>query len=348
MGPIGNDVAQLYGTWSTKPDGRKSHTVREALASALGSTCAVTYNQGCEGDVNSTYDFYNDTVSASNSKLIAEAVAEAQRADVVVACVGEQGGWSGEAWSRVNLELPVSQRQLLKALRATGKPIVIVVFSGRPLILTDIDRNFPCILEAWHLGTSAGDALADVLTGKVNPSGKTTITFPRYEGQIPIYYNCLNTGRPQGVYKPDWFTPTYKDIPMDDNRPLYPFGYGLSYNDYTYSNLRADKVNAKGSNDSIRLSIDVTNDGSREGKETVQLYITDLIASTSRPVKELKGFQKLDFKSGETKTVSFTITPDQLSFYNSKLEYGWEPGDFEVAIAPNSADLHKLRIHWDK
>lgn len=348
VGPIGNDVAQLYGTWSTKPDGRKSHTVREALASALGSTCAVTYNQGCEGDVNSTYDFYNDTVTASNSKLIAEAVAEAQRADVVVACVGEQGGWSGEGWSRVNLELPVSQRQLLKALRATGKPIVIVVFSGRPLILTDIDRNFPCILEAWHLGTSAGDALADVLTGKVNPSGKTTITFPRYEGQIPIYYNCLNTGRPQGVYKPDWFTPTYKDIPMDDNRPLYPFGYGLSYNHYTYSNLRADKVNAKGSNDSIRLSIDVTNDGSREGKETVQLYITDLIASTSRPVKELKGFKKLDFKSGETKTVSFTITPDQLSFYNSKLEYGWEPGDFEVAIAPNSADLHKLRIHWDK
>ncbi len=348
VGPIGNDVAQLYGTWSTKPDGRKSHTVRQALALSLGDGCTVTYTQGCESDVNSCYDFYNDTVSAVNSKLIAEAVAEARQADVVVACVGEQGGWSGEAWSRVNLELPVGQRQLLKALRDTGKPIVIVVFSGRPLILTDIDRNFPCILEAWHLGTSAGDALADVLTGKVNPSGKTTITFPRYEGQIPIYYNCLNTGRPQGVYKPDWFTPTYKDIPMADNRPLYPFGYGLSYNRYTYSNLRADKVKAKGDNDSIRLSIDVTNEGSREGKEIVQLYITDLIASTSRPVKELKGFRKLDFKPGETKTVSFTVKPDLLSFYNSKLEYGWEPGDFEVAIAPNSTDLHKLRIHWDK
>lgn len=346
IGPIGNDVKQLFGTWSTRPDSRKSHSVTQALTNALPN-CKVTYHQGCEIESNSCQDFYNDTVSAANQKLIAEALNAACQADVVVACVGEEGKWSGEGWARVNLELPLGQRQMLKALRLTGKPIVVVVFSGRPLILTDIDHNFPCILEAWHLGTSAGDALADVLTGKANPCGKTTITFPRYEGQIPIYYNHLATGRPYGIY-PDYYTPTYKDIPIKNNTPLYPFGYGLSYNHYSYSNLRVDKSQANGDADSIRISVDIHNDGAREGKEIAQLYITDLIASTSRPVKELKGFQKIFFQPGETKTVSFTIRPDLLSFYNANLQYGWEPGDFEVTIAPQSEYTQKLKIHWNK
>lgn len=347
IGPIGNDPGQLIGTWATRPDTRKSHSIAQALQAALPGT-KVTYTQGSAEFEEDYGDYYAGKSDPKADSLIARAVIEASDADVVLACVGEDGGWSGEAHSRVDICIPPCQKRLLKALKNTGRPVAVIVFGGRPLVLTDEDRNFPAIVEAWNGGTSAADALADVLSGKVNPSAKITMTFPRFLGQIPIYYNHLNTGRPFGVYQPSWATPKYIDIRNDDNKPLYPFGYGLSYNKYEYSNIRASKTSAKGEADRVTVSADIKNLGSREGKEVVQLYVCDLIASTSRPVAELKGFRKLDFKPGETRTVSFEIAPEMLKFYNSELKYDWEAGDFDISIAPNSRDLNTVRVHWDK
>lgn len=344
VGPIGNKASDLFGTWSTRPDGRKSHTVTEALQAAMGSACKVTYSQGCV-ETEGYGDYYSGSTSAKSDPMIAQAVADVANADMIVVCVGETSSWSGEARSRVDICLPPCQKKLLKALKATGKPVVMVVFGGRPLVLTDEDKHFDAIVEAWHGGTSAADALADVLTGKVNPSAKTTVTFPRFTGQIPIYYNHLNTGRPLGEF---WATSKYIDISLADNSPLYPFGYGLSYNTYRYGDVKVDKNQASGDADKITVSVDVTNEGSREGKEIVQLYIADLAASTSRPVEELKGFQKLTFAPGETKTVTFTVTPEQLKFYNSELKYDWEAGDFNLSVGPNSRDLKTVKVTWNK
>lgn len=345
IGPIGNDPAQIFGTWSTHPDRRKSHSIAQALQMALPQA-EVIQADGCEA-TEGYGDYYNDSSSVKSEPMIADAVAKSADADVIIACVGEYSGWSGEAQSRVNISLPPCQKKLLKALKATGKKIVVVVFSGRPLVLTDEDRNFSTIVEAWHGGTQAADALADILTGKANPSAKTTMTFPRYQGQIPIYYNHLNTGRPYGEYG-ELFTCTYKDISFKDNTPLYPFGYGLSYNKYEYGQVRVDKTTARGDGDRIRVSVDITNRGSREGKEVVQLYITDMAGSVSLPVEELKGFQKVDFQPGETRTVSFDVDTSLLKFYNSALQYVWEPGDFKIGIGPNSRDVSMVKVHWDK
>ncbi|MGN0231537.1 MAG: beta-glucosidase BglX [Muribaculaceae bacterium] len=347
VGPLGKEASQLFGCWSARPDGSKSHTIVEALQAALGDGCKVTYAEGCK--VTEGYgDYYTKSGAEESAEMISAAVAEAEQSDVVIACVGEPGEWSGEVNSRVDISLPPSQKSLLKALKATGKPVVVVLFNGRPLALADEDANFPAIVEAWHGGTQAADALADVLTGAVNPSAKVTMSFPRYKAQVPIHYNHLHTGRPIGEYEPAWFCSKYIDIALDDNSPLYPFGYGLSYNNYEYSNLRVDKSTAKGDADCITVSIDVRNAGTRIGMETVQLYITDLIATTSRPVIELKGFQKLSFEPAETKTVSFVITTDMLKYYNHELSHVWDAGDFDVSIAPNSRDLKTVRIHWDK
>ena len=347
IGPIGKDASQLFGTWSCRPDGSKSHTVAQALQTALGEECKVTYSQGCL-ETEGYGDYYSVDGTEQSASMIEEAVKVANDAEVVIACVGEPSGWSGEVNSRVDISLPPCQKALLKALKETGKPVVVVVMNGRPLVLSDEDAAFSAIVEAWHGGTSAADAISDVLTGKVNPSAKLTMSFPRYKAQIPIFYNHLHTGRPLGEYNPPAFVSKYIDIPLENNSPLYPFGYGLSYNTYEYSNLKVDKTSAKGEEDSIVVSMDVKNNGSLEGKEIVQLYITDLIASTSRPVIELKGFQKLDFKPGETRTVSFTVTPELLKFYGRDLQYDWESGDFELCIGPNSRDLTKVRIRWDK
>ncbi|MGN0202595.1 MAG: glycoside hydrolase family 3 C-terminal domain-containing protein [Candidatus Cryptobacteroides sp.] len=347
IGPIGKDAGQLFGTWSTRPDGSKSRNVAGALQAALGEGCAVTYSQGCL-ETEGYGDFYSLDGTEQSAAMIEEAVRTAMEAELVIACVGEPSGWTGEVNSRVDIGLPPCQKALLKALKNTGKPVVVVVMNGRPLVLSDEDAAFPAIVEAWHGGTSAADALADVLTGRVNPSAKLTMSFPRYKAQIPIFYNHLHTGRPLGEYIPEAFVSKYIDIPLDDNSPLYPFGYGLSYNAYEYSNLRVDKTAASGEEDSIVVSIDVKNKGTREGKEIVQLYITDLIASTSRPVIELKGFRKVDFKPGETRTVSFTVTPELLKFYGKDLTFDWESGEFDLCVGPNSRDLAKVRIRWDK
>lgn len=346
IGPIGNDPSQLFGTWSTRPDGRKSLSVAAALREALPHS-VIVQKDGCT--LSRSYgDYYNDSLSSDDRRLISEAVEAAVKADVVIACVGEPGGWSGEAESRVNITIPPSQKAMLKALRATGRKIVVTVFGGRPLILSDEDRNFPALVEAWSGGTQAAQALADVLSGKVNPSARTTITFPRYQGQIPIYYNHLNTGRPLGHYPMEHFTSKYDDISNADNTPLYPFGYGLSYNSYAYSPLRVSKQNARGEGDSITVSLDVTNNGKYSGKEITQLYIADPAASISRPVKELKAFRKETYQPGEKKTISFVITTKDLKFYNSSLHYDWEAGDFDFMVGPNSRDVQTVRIHWDK
>ncbi|HEY5409008.1 MAG TPA: beta-glucosidase BglX [Ginsengibacter sp.] len=275
-------------------------------------------------------------------QLIDEAVSTASKADVVVAVLGESQGMSGEAASRSEIGLPRNQENLLKALVATGKPVVLVLMNGRPLTLEWENNHANAILEAWFPGTEAGNAVADVLFGNDNPSGKLTVSFPYNTGQIPIYYNHKNTGRPFNADQK--YTSKYLDVP---NKPLYPFGYGLSYTTFNYGAIKLSDTLLKG-NKKLTASITVTNSGTVEGKDVVQLYIRDVVGSITRPVKELKGFQKIDLKAGESKTVSFKITLADLKFYNSDLKYDWEPGEFTIMIGTNSGDVKSASINWVK
>ena len=255
------------------------------------------------------------------------------------AAVGESSEMSGECSSRTNLEMPDAQKDLLIALKKTGKPIVLVNFSGRATVMTWEQENFPAILNVWFGGCESGDAICDVLFGDKVPSGKLTATMPKSVGQIPLYYNHLNTGRPLKEGK--WFskfTSNYLDI---DNDPLYPFGYGLSYTTFKYGKPTLSS-NTMTNNETISVSVDITNTGNYDADEIAQMYIRDLAASVSRPVKELKGFERISIKKGETKTVTFTITPEDLKFYNQELEYKNEPGEFEVMVGPNSKDVQTL------
>ena len=236
---------------------------------------------------------------------------------------------------------PECQQRLLEALKETGKPVVVVAFSGRPLVLSWENERFSTIVEAWQGGTEGGDALADILFGDYTPSGKLTMSFPRSAGQIPVYYNCLNTGRP---FDPNnRFTSKYLDIPND---PLFPFGYGLSYTTFEYSPIELSDKNPKGDM-KITASVVVTNTGNYAGTETVQLYIADPVASISRPLKELKGFQRVMLKPGESKKVSFEIGTGDLKFYNSKLDYTREPGEFYVYVGTNSSNAESASIDWE-
>lgn len=344
VGPLANKKAELFGTWCGI-DTTKSVTVVEAMREALGPNGQVIYAQGC--------NFTNERMlaeasglkvdPAENTRLVKEAVERVKDADKIVAVMGEPNNWSGEACSRADISLPESQKELLRALLATGKPVVLVLANGRPLTLEWEDSKFDAILEAWHGGTEAAHAIADVLFGKVNPSGKLTTTFPRTVGQIPVYYNAKKTGRPMNPA--DHFTSKYLDLPND---PLYPFGYGLSYTKFSYGKLSLDKNNAQGERDVIKASVEVKNVGSCEGEEVVQLYIGDPAASISRPMRELKGFQKISLKPGESKVVTFSITPEALKFYNSQLVYDWEPGLFNVYVGTNSRDTQEAQITWDK
>ena len=277
--------------------------------------------------------------SRSNEEMLKEALDVAQQADIIVAAVGESSEMSGECSSRTNLEMPDAQKDLLIALKKTGKPIVLVNFSGRATVMTWEQENFPAILNVWFGGCESGDAICDVLFGDKVPSGKLTATMPKSVGQIPLYYNHLNTGRPLKEGK--WFskfTSNYLDI---DNDPLYPFGYGLSYTTFKYGKPTLSS-NTMTNNETISVSVDITNTGNYDADEIAQMYIRDLAASVSRPVKELKGFERISIKKGETKTVTFTITPEDLKFYNQELEYKNEPGEFEVMVGPNSKDVQAL------
>ena len=276
--------------------------------------------------------------------MIDEAVAVANRSEVVVAVIGEASEMSGESSSRSNIDIPESQIRLLKALKQTGKPLVLVIMSGRPLTLNWESANADAILFTWHAGHEAGNAIADVLFGDVNPSGKLSTSFPRNAGQIPVHYNHLNTGRPNPGDVFNKFRSNFLDV---ENSPLFPFGYGLSYSSFTYGTLQLSSPTLKG-NQILNASVSVTNTGKYDGKEVVQLYIRDKVGSIARPVKELKSFKKQLIKAGETVTVSFTITPADLKFYNSKLVYDWEPGVFEIMVGTNSRDLQSVTVSWVK
>jgi beta-glucosidase len=250
---------------------------------------------------------------------------------------------SGESSSRSDIGIPQLQQDLLKALLKTGKPVVLVLFTGRPLTLTWENKNVPAILNVWFGGTETGYAIADVLFGDVNPSGKLPSTFPQNVGQIPLFYNHKNTGRPL----PDgrWFQKFLTNYLDVSNDPVYPFGYGLSYTTFTYSDIKISTLSPRG-NQPVTASVTVTNSGNFTGKEVVQLYIRDMVGTVTRPVKELKGFQKIELKPGESKTVSFNITTEDLKFYNSDLKYDWEEGEFQIMIGGNSRDVKSVKLNW--
>lgn len=343
VGPLANSAANMPGTWSVAADFGKYKTLLQGMKDAVGDKAEILYAKGCnvtaDPDVEAGMSVFGRDMRdpRSEEELLAEALVVAKDADVIVAAMGEPSEASGESSSRASLELPDVQKRFLEAMLATGKPVVMLNFAGRPTVMSWESEHVPAILNVWFGGSEAADAIADVVFGDVNPSGKLTATMPRNEGQIPIYYNHLMTGRPKtpghkGFQK---YRSNYLDSP---NSPLYPFGYGLSYTDFKYGDLRlsADEMDSDGS---IAATITVTNTGDREGDEIVQFYIRDMVASIARPVKELKHFERISLKPGESRDVTFNITPDALKFYNSELEYVAEPGKFLIMAGPDSSRL---------
>lgn len=341
VGPLANTAANMPGTWAVAAASDKYKTVLQGLKDAVGDKAEVLYAKGCnvvsdpklEADVTMFGREMRDP--RSEKEMLDEALAIAAQADVIVAAMGESSEYSGEATSRTELDLPDTQKRLMEALLATGKPVVMLNFSGRPTVMTWESEHVPAILNVWFGGSETGDAIADVVFGDVSPSGRLTMSMPRNVGQLPIYYNHLNTGRPlpEGTDEFVKFRSSYLDVP---NSPLYPFGYGLTYTTFDYSDL-ALSSNEMTQDGTITASVKLTNTGKREATETVQLYIRDLVGSVSRPVRELKGFERVTLKPGESRTVKFDITPDMLKFYNFDLVYGNEPGDFDLFIGPNCA-----------
>ena len=345
IGPMGNTRANMPGTWSVAAAFEKYKSLYEAIRDNLKGKADVVYAKGCNITADSVLEANGSMFGREirdprpAAVILDEALATAANADVIIAAIGETSEMSGECSSRSDISLPETQRTMLEALKKTGKPIVLVNFSGRATVMTWETERFPSILNVWFGGSEAGDAICDVLFGDQVPGGKLSFTMPKSVGQIPIYYNHLNTGRPLGDNK--WFTKfksNYLDI---DNEPLFPFGYGLSYTTFSYGKPRisAQTLDAQGK---LTVSVDVTNTGSRDADETVQMYIRDMVGSVSRPVEELRGFKRVRLAKGETKTVSFDITAETLKFYNSDLEYVCEPGDFQVMVGPNSRDVQKL------
>jgi beta-glucosidase len=275
--------------------------------------------------------------------MLKEALSVASRSDVIVAVVGEASEMSGEAASRTEITIPESQKKLIRALAKTGKPLILVVMTGRPLALAEENELATSMIVTWHAGIEAGNAIGDVLFGNYNPSGKLSATFPRNLGQVPIFYNHKNTGRPSAPNSPK-FQSNYLDAP---NTPLFPFGYGLSYTSFSYGDISISNNSPKG-NETITASITVTNSGKIDGEEVVQLYIRDVVGSITRPLKELKGFQKISLKAGETKNITFSISPEDLKFYNYDLSYDWEAGEFQIMIGGNSDDVKMVKVNWAK
>lgn len=349
IGPLANTAVNMAGTWSVATDQEKSITVLDGLKSVIGDKAIINYAKGSNVDYDLTLEqrgtMFGKDIPRDNKtdkQLLDEALAIANKSDVIVATLGEAAEYSGESSSRTNLDIPQSQKDLLNALLKTGKPVVLVLFTGRPLVLVEEDKNVPAILNVWFPGSEAGLAIADVLFGDINPSAKLTTTFPRHVGQIPLFYNHKNTGRPLGNTDGNFekFRSNYLDV---RNEPLYPFGYGLSYTSFKYSPIKLSKNNLN-STDTITVSVDVSNTGNYDGKEVVQLYIRDLIGTVTRPVKELKGFQKIFIKKGETVTVDFKISIEDLKFYNYDLDYIAEDGDFEIFVGTDSNTTRKAVI----
>ena len=344
IGPLANRQRDVIGSWSGAGDWKQAVSVEQGLRAAAPGL-KITYAQGTNiADDQQMIDRLQahggelEIDKRSSEEMIKEAVQTAQAADVVVAVVGESQGMTGEAAARADIGLPGQQLALLKALKATGKPLVLVLMNGRPLAISWENQNADAILETWFSGTQAGNAIADVLFGDYNPSGKITATFPVMVGQEPIYYNHKNTGRPYVGVKLDKYKSRYLDAPND---PLYPFGYGLSYTTFTYGKPTLSKSTI-GPAETLTVSVTVQNTGSTDGEEVAQLYIRDMVGSISRPVSELKGFQKVMLKKGESKTLTFRLAPDALKFYNNDLKFAAEPGDFQVMVGGNSRDVQMI------
>lgn len=346
IGPLGNTRANMPGTWSVAATFDKYKSLYEAMKDAVGDKATVTYAKGS--------NIYYDVQLEANGSMFGrdirdnrdpdvmrnEAIELANNSDVIVAAVGETSEMSGECSSRSDLSIPDAEKDLLTALKATGKPIVLVNFSGRSTVMTWEAANFSTILNVWFGGSEAGDAICDVLFGDKSPSGKLSVTMPKSMGQIPIYYNHLNTGRPNTKWFTK-FTSNYLDI---DNEPLYPFGFGLSYTSFKYSDvtLSSPKIEEGGT---VTASVTVTNTGDRDGDEIVQLYVRDPVASISRPVKELRGFERVHIAKGESKTVTFTIGKEQLQYYDANGKVVVEPGEFDIMIGPNSRDVKTTKLY---
>ncbi len=349
IGPLADNKRNMMGTWSVSGDHSKSITVRQGVEALLGEGGAVRYAKGANISDDTTFakrvNVFGkeiDIDERSPEAMISEAVAIAEASEVIVAVMGEAADMSGESSSMAYIGLQPSQKRLLQALKATGKPIVLVLFNGRPMTLTWEDEHMDAILDVWHPGIEAGYAVADLLFGDVNPSGKLTTSFPVAVGQIPVYHSMLSGGRPYEAGKSPKFLSNYLDIP---NEPLYPFGYGLSYTTFEYGEPELSGAEmTKGGK--ISLSVSVKNTGDRPGTEIVQLYIRDLVGSISRPVKELKGFKKIRLAPGEERTVRFAIDESLLEFCNSDLEWVVEPGAFQVFVGPNSRDAQMLSFEY--
>jgi beta-glucosidase len=317
IGPLGDARDDMLGCWAAEGDPGKCVTLLEGIRVRTGDRIEVFYARGC--NTNDT-----DTTGFNEASLLAE------KSDFVILALGENEWMSGEASSRAGIDLPGVQNELAERIIRTGRPVAVVLFSGRPLAITKLDSLAPAILEAWFGGTEAGNGIADVLFGDYNPSGRLTMTFPRNLGQVPVYYNSKNTGRPYDPARPDEkYVSRYLDSPND---PLYPFGFGLSFTTFSYAGLDV-KVNGT----IVSVTVSVTNTGSRDGEEVVQLYIRDKVGSITRPVKELKGFQKVMIRAGETRTLVFSLTADDLAFYHPDLTKYWEPGEFIAYVGGSSA-----------
>ncbi|RSK45047.1 beta-glucosidase BglX [Hymenobacter rigui] len=342
IGPLATRQRDMIGSWSAAGDWKQAVSLEQGMRNVAGSGVKIVTAQGANfTDDQQMITRLNEHGGELNvdqrsaEELIREAVQVAQQADVIVAAVGESQGMTGEAASRADIGLPGQQLELLKALKKTGKPLVLVLMNGRPLTLPWEDKNADAMLETWFAGSQAGNAIADVLFGNYNPAGKLTATFPQHVGQVPLYYNHKNTGRPYTNGTPDWYKSRYLDLPND---PLYPFGYGLSYTTFEYGKPELS-TNTLAMNGTLEVKVTVRNTGNFDGEEVVQLYTRDMVGSISRPVQELKGFQKIMLKKGESRTVSFRLTPEDLKFYNADLQFVAEPGDFQVMVGGNSRDV---------
>ena len=351
IGPLADNKENMPGTWSVAADFTKSVSLLQGLKDVAGEGTKIVYSRGSNLDADSLFEeragMFGKSLNRDHRPAEAirdEAVAAARQADVIVAALGESAEMTGESSSRSNIEIPQTQQDLLQALLKTGKPVVLVLFTGRPLAIKWENDQVPAILDVWFGGSEAGHAIGDVLFGAVNPSGKLSTTWPQNVGQVPLYYNHMNTGRPLESPWFQKFRSNYLDV---SNDPVYPFGYGLSYTHFSYGDLSLSSTSLKGSQ-TLTATVTVTNDGALAGKETVQLYIRDLVGSITRPVKELKGFKKISLNAGGSEKVSFTITPGDLKFYNNDLKYDWESGDFEIMVGPNSRDVKSVKINWIK
>ncbi|QNL52433.1 beta-glucosidase BglX [Olivibacter sp. SDN3] len=348
IGPLANTGSNMPGTWSVNADLEHTQSLLEGMKEVLGSQVNILHSVGSNLLDDASYQeratMFGREIprdSRPEEEIIQEALATAQQADVVIAALGESSEMSGESSSRTDLDIPSGQQRLLAELLKTGKPVVLVLFTGRPLTLIWEEENVPAILNVWFGGTEAGKAITDVVFGDVNPSGKLTATFPKNVGQIPLYYSHKNTGRP--LVEGKWFEKFRSNYLDVDNEPLYPFGYGLSYTSFSYSDISLSK-DSFAAGDSVTATVTVTNTGNLEGKEVVQLYTQDLVGSVTRPVKELKGFQKVSLKPNESKAVEFKIGVDDLKFYNANLDYVAEPGAFKVYIGGNARDVKEAQF----